>query len=190
MSEKLTGLRFSAELSSEICSAAMKSLLVRLFASGKITYSQFLYPYADSLLLSDENCGVSCFFGTHALLCGVEGELLNSCIDDDVRPEIIELDYSAADITRFFDISDRLSDADMLIGGFEEMLQDSIHPWFIRDRARRFCSFAETIARMKQCAVCGTVGGYVAVKTENKTCDDFIELYASKTGRIMKVWNK
>lgn len=187
MNDKLIGLRFSPELPVHEASRMMKALFIRLFESGKVTYSQFLFPYADSLLLSDD--GGDCFFGTHALLWNVDEQLLESCFGD-VAPELVTLEWSASSITDFLELSEN-NDKAMLLGTFDELLLGSVRPWSVREQARKFCSFAEHISRMKGCEVLGTAGGYLAVQSDvPQIKEQLAALYEAKTGRIMKEWNR
>ena len=187
MNDKLTGLRFSPELPAEEASRAVKALFIRLFDSGKVTYSQFLFPYADSLLLSDE--GGDCFFGTHALLWNVDEQLLESCFGD-AAPQVVTLEWSASSVTDFLKINDNNENA-MMLGAFDELLLGSVRPWSVREQSRKFCSFAEHISRMKGCEVLGTAGGYLAVQSDEPLIkQQLAALYEAKTGRIMKEWKR
>ena len=189
MKDILTGLRFSPDTPPEKCSAATKTMLMRLFDNGAVTYSQFLYPYADSLLLSEDGDAGQYFFGTHSLLWNIAPETVEELLDTDLPHETVQVGCSAADITEFLDISG-FDCGEMLLGSFDELLIGSVRPWSIREQSRKFCSFAEHIARMKGCSVHGTVGGYLAVSAENTGREEFARLYEAKTGRIMKEWIK
>lgn len=192
MKDTIIGLRFPSDMPPEECSRVAKKLFVSLFETGRVTYSQFLYPYADSLLLSEESGGEQSFFGTHSLLWNIDPEMPEKVLLRGVPGvpfEIEQLDFSTERLMHFFDIKDRETDM-MLFGAFDELLVGSIRPWSIREQARKFCSFAEHISRMNGCKVCGTVGAYLGVRAENMQPGDFAPLYEAKTGRIMKVWNR
>ena len=201
MNDKIIGLRFDTALPPEQCSPSMAELFRRLFADAHITYDQILFPYADSLLLSD--WGAKNAFGTHALLWDVDPKLLADCAVRacgdrlaELRPRAKELDCTAAAIAEFlsmtYDVSgdpgeretagQGRSDADgyMPLGDFAALMSGSVRPWSIREQARRFCSLAEHIARLPDASIHGIRGGSLLVSGGDRA--ELLRLYSAKTG--------
>jgi len=192
VSDKIIGLRFDVNTDSEYNSAMMKKICSVLFSSGEVTFSQFLFPYVDSLLLAETNTTQQSFFGSHALLWDIDIQLINSCISsacgsDCKLLEIVELELDAPAISVFFG-EPFIAEGRMTVGGFSSLLTGKIRPWAIREHARGFCSFTEHIARMPDYKVHGLSADYIVVSCENEHDEGELKrLYAAKTGGILSV---
>lgn len=192
MNDKIIGLRLDVRGDSEHNSAIMKKICSALFNSGAVTFSQFLFPYVDSLLLAETNTSQPSFFGSHALLWDADMHLINDCIsavcgNEHHPPEIVELELNASDIAEFFG---ELSAAEgrISVGGFSSLLTGKIRPWAIREHARGFCSFTEHIARMSGYSVHGLSADYIAVSCEHEPDEaELKRLFAAKTGGILRI---
>ena len=195
MKENITAISFAAAAAPEECSAAMKALLTRLFESGTVTYDQFLFPYADSLLLSGGCAEPPHFFGSHSLLWQVEPERLLNC-EAELFPDkpgifkLQNLELSAQSIKNFFADGEAENENYILAGGFSELISGSLRPWAIREHSRHFCSFAEHISRLEGYTLCGLAGGCIAlsakgIKENYET--ELAEIYSAKTGGIIKI---
>lgn len=189
MSEKITALRLTGSRDIAKLSAQMKKIFVGLFSSGGVTYSQFLFPYADSLLLSAES--EDCFFGSHALLWSVSPERLKQCAHtacgEDMSwlgLEITEIELTAPAIATFLAAAD-VPESGIETGSYAALLSGNVRTWSLREHSRGFCSFAEHIARMNGYGVYGYCGGRLLIETENSLDEKLLtELYCSKTGGI------
>lgn len=192
MNNKIIGLRLDVRSKSEHNSMIMKNICSALFESGKVTFSQFLFPYVDSLMLAESTAATPCFFGSHVLLWDIDTQLINDCVsevcgNDDNLPEILELELNSSEITGFFGephtFENRIS-----VGGFSSLLTGKITPWSIREHARGFCSFTEHIARMAGYNVHGLSADYIAVRCEHDPDETELKrLFAAKTGGILKI---
>lgn len=192
MNDKIIGLRLDVQTDSEQNSAIMKKICSALFDSGRVTFSQFLFPYVDSLLIADNNALQPSFFGSHALLWDIDIQLVNDCIaavcgNDTQRPELVEIEFNASEIADFFGEPYVLENG-LYVGGFASLLTGKIRPWAIREHARGFCSFAEHIARMSGFSVHGLTADYIAVRCEHEPDEaELKRLFAAKTGGILKI---
>ncbi len=192
MNEKLTAVRIDGQISPGECSGIMKKAFSLLFASGGITYSQFLFPYADSLLLSDDS--EDCFFGSHALLWEIPADRLKAAFDEvcgereDVEVNIDDIELTASSVRAFLG-EPYIPEGQIAAGNFASLLSGNIRPWVLREHSRCLCSFAEHIARMKDHEVYAFAGGRLVIKAENADAQQLSELYASKTGGIAEFIN-
>lgn len=190
MNNKITAFRFAGALAPEQLSEAMKRVFAHLYSTGGITYSQFLFPYADSLLLSEDSA--DCFFGSHALLWEIEPErlmcsaeaVLSSEETDLLCPQVTEIELTARTVSDFLnDVSCETSGVG--IGNFAALLSGNIRPWSLREHSRGLCSFAEHISRMKGYTAHGFSGGRFIVSADEELDELLLAgLYSSKTGGI------
>lgn len=194
MDNRLTTLYFAGAVSPQEHSDAMKRTFSALFESGGITYSQFLFPYVDSLLLSDDSTAP--LFGSHALLWGVSAERLKQALDslgeaecDRLSPQISCVDCSSGEIASFLGESVP-ADGTAALDGYSRLLGGLVRPWSLREHSRGMCSFAEHIARMRGYRVHGFSGGVLIISTEDGTEIDerqLAALFESKTGGILRI---
>ena len=192
MNDKIIGLRLDMQGNSEYNSVIMKKICSALFTSGKVTFSQFLFPYVDSLMLAESQSAQTFFFGSHLLLWDIDTQLINECVstvcsNDYKPPEIVELGLDASEIAEFFGEPFVFEDK-MCVGGFSSLLTGKIRPWAIREHARGFGSFTEHIARMSGFSVHGLTADYISVRCEHEPDEaELKRLFAAKTGGILKV---
>lgn len=190
MNGRIIGFRFDNTEKPELCAAAMQRMLRRLVAGGA-TYDLFLYPYADALLLADENRAA--MFGTHALLWGFDPRPLAkaafaACEGADLRPKALLLENDARAVAGFLSENvGALRPGELAVGGFGGLLAGSIRPWSIREHSRHFCSFCEQTARMSGVEAVALSGGRLVVRCGAEHEKTLADLYTAKTGGIPEV---
>ena len=187
MSGTLVGLRFAGAVPAERCSEYMKRTLAALVGECGITYNMILFPYADTLLLSEQDKRGN-FFGTHAVLCGVSAQQLaraaaSACGDMLPRldPRAVRLECTREALRAFLDTGAG-GDERCLYGGIAELTGGRLRPWNIREAARDLCSFCEQAVRMDGVEISGLVGGSVCARVAPEAVEAFAALYTAKTG--------
>ena len=187
MTQKLIGLRFGGAVPAETCSAYMKRTLAELAATHHKTFDLMLYPYADTLLLSEGDKRGS-FFGTHAILRDIGAAELAAavkaaCGDMTARlmPTAVTLDCTREAIAAFLR-SGCGENACGVYGDFCALLEPKPRPYTIRAAAKTLCSFCELAARMNGVHIFGLVGGRVCARVEPSAHEELSRMYAAKTG--------
>ncbi|MBQ9993374.1 MAG: hypothetical protein IJP17_01515 [Clostridia bacterium] len=190
-SDKIIGIKIGGEMPLCEHSDAMRRIFMRLVESGAVTFDSFLYPYADSLLLSDDVISGTqgYFFGSHALLWDVGEDMLRRCIGNTDDVTVCTMACDAREIEHFLrEGICQPSAGEHLIGGFEALLTGTVRPWAVREHARRFCSLSEHIARMKGLSVLGITGGCIMFSAEEGTDISALPaLYTAKTGGVCRI---
>jgi len=193
MEEKVTVLRFAGEFDPEEHCAAMKAVFLHLFSSGAVTYSQFLFPYVDSLLLSEYSA--PCFFGSHAIFWEISREQIENCVRKTIAdnkallPQISEIELNAPAIDNFLNETTAVQHG-VGVGNFSSLISGSARPWSLREISRGLCSFAEHISRMKGYTTHGFSGGRLIISADDGVDEKEISaLYNSKTGGIADIIN-
>jgi len=187
MDEKITGFRFAGNVTPRECSEAMKKLFVHHFISGGVTYSQFLFPYVDSLLLSEDS--PPHFFGSHALLWQITPEeIMQSACEvlenvEDLCPQAQEIPLNAPVVAEFLADTSVVNEG-VGVGCYASLLSGLIRSWKLREYSRGFCSLAEHIDRMKNHSTKGFSGGRLIICADSIDEDVLAGLYTSKTGGI------
>lgn len=193
MDNMLVGLRFEGEVPVSLCSEYMKRIFAALVREENITFDRMLFPYADTLLISGGS-GTDMFFGTHAILYGVEPRALARAVfsgcaagpGEDMlsrlSPRAENIGCTRGEIAGFLDLSGLREENCEYIGDFASLLGAEVRPWDIRETSRKLCSFCEQAARTGGVKLRGLHGGSVCADVDPGSAGTVIKLYADKTG--------
>lgn len=195
MDNMLIGLRFEGKAPVGICSEYMKKIFAALTGRENVTFDRILFPYADTLLLSEDSRN-GYFFGTHALMYGVDARTLARAVfsacgettadGEDMlallAPNAGKIECTRMAVADFLDLSGGSEESCEYIGDFASLLGGMVRPWNIREASRRLCSFCEQAARTDGVRLRGLHGGSVCADVEPVSAEAIIKLYAAKTG--------
>lgn len=195
MEDKLLTAVMKAENTEELkkCAWLQREMFLFLMKDSPVTYAQILFPYADERsVFTARELEEKPLFGTHAVFCGVEREML-AFASDAARKAFFDAFSEEAPTVEIKTISREKSSVERFLGRkvmkgalnsgfFAAAIPSQCEHWQIRDAARRFASFVDIAESKSKGAAVGMLGGRLIMETEkdfSKTAD---KLYRMKTG--------
>ena len=185
LSSPLTGIIILAPVSQ---SAEISKKAANLMREGGMTFERFLYPYADTLTLSEKGANV---FGTHMLLDANNIGLVERCLREacgDVPYQLRAVGCTVPKIEAFLKKKRTKERGAVSVGSLADLLPCDVRPWQVRECAKKLCSFSEHISRIDGVNTAGSSGGRIILSgMKKKQAKSLSDIYFGKTGKKMKI---
>ncbi len=177
------------------CALFQRKLFEILTKDHGLMWDEILFPCADARsVLAAQNLGEPSVFGTHAIICHKEKEVIDNAAKKaaketqcHIKYRIKSMDSEPNSIKKALHLPVKGFEGMLVCADFSQLVSGCDENWRIRDCSRKFLSFAETANDKAGKSLVGILGGKAVFDAKAELAETISRIYTSKTGCMTKV---
>ncbi len=175
------------------CAVFQRKLFEAMVTEYGMMWDDILFPCADARsVVVAQSLSEPSVFGTHALINSQDISEIRSIADKvtketgcTVQPHVKLIPLEPESIKKAFRVTPKErkgAEGRLVCGDFAQMILSVGDTWKIRDAARKFLSYVETVSDKSGKSIIGLIGGIAVFDTDESKASLASNIYAQKTG--------